>query len=191
MPPLSIGIGDPDAVDQATAIIAGAAVGGAAGVVGSVAGHLLDHWLVTKGRRSDVAERAVSNLSAASMKVLLAVNEWRTWGTGWRRRFYDSLRPRRAERLVVQSLDRLLDHQSELVRAHGELVQHAEAVVVDRASAVLDASADVVCQMTQAITTPAVKEAIDTLGQARLQFLEAARPRGLGRPELFKNIRRE
>lgn len=178
-------------MDQAIAIIVGAAVGGAAGVVGSIAGHVLDHRLTSKDRRSDAAQRAMSNLSATSMEILLTVDAWRMWGTGRRRTVLDFLRPGRAERLIVKTSDRLLDRYSELARAHGDLVQHAEPTVVDRASAVLDASAEVVCHMTQASTTPAAKEASYALGQARLRFLEAARRRRLGRPALFKNLHQE
>lgn len=174
-------------VSQAIAIVIASAI--------AVGGYFVSHSLGRRADRKQAEERAVANLATAAMAVLSMSRFQEAFGKGPRwRQLLPGSPPAMPRDVAIRVMERGFDRLDDVVRAHGELLQHARADLVDVATDVLDAciavteawgsaeGADVDCATTQR-----------DLGRARLRLLRASRGSRsrrwwLGRPALLNNL---
>ncbi len=172
-------------MSQANAIVVAALIA----IVGYLVNHGLGRW--AERRRSE--EQAVTDLATTAMAVQGIVRFGHAFADGplWRQLFVDR-RPAVPREAAIAIMERGLAKIDEVVRAHGELIQHARADLVDAAGDVLNASLAISAAWdgTKDVDVDAAEY---RLGQTRLRLLRTSRGRRawrwrLGTPSLFDNI---
>jgi hypothetical protein len=176
-------------MSEATAILIAAGL--------ATAGYLLNHALGRWAERRRAEEAAVTELTTATLS-LIGISQLRrnfAEGRSWRQLLPGSP-PAMPDVLALQVIELFHARTNEAARAHGHLIQHARASLVDAADEVFDAAAALADAWEKPADTAALDAAEHELGQARLRLHRLSRGRRsagwrLGRPALFNNIHDE
>lgn len=173
---------------QSTAIVLAAVIGAGSALIGTLMSQLLVTPLERRRERRQGEQEAVTAIAGWSLHLLTVANLARAWFGGPKERMHATLRPFATARMLERIVDQLGETFTAIGRAHGELLIHGRAQVVDLASPLLDAAEKVVSAATRDPESESLDVAQLELGRSRLRLLEAAR-RVRGKPSVFDVIR--